>query len=478
MFSLALALLFSLALAGCHGSSGSSAALGSGRVLVITDLHFNPYADPNVFAQLEAENSNRWDEIFRSSNMDWGDYGQGTTYRLWDSTLTEIADEAEDVDAVMYLGDLLCHNFNEQFYQYLGSEDEDRLHAFINKTYLFILSRLRAALPGRGVAFVIGNNDFYCGDYQLEPGGPFLAELADLIDDGLGLAPDEHDAFMVSFQRGGYYEMSFPETPDHQIIAVNSIFFSINYTNACGTEGDVEPGREELDWLEKRLQAARAANRKVWILQHMPPGLNIYGTVHNQMAADGSITEVQDFWAEEFGAEYYNLLDRYTDVLVAGFSGHTHQDDFRARPTRLVFNKIAPAVSPVFGNNPAFTLVRYDRSTLAVQDYAVHYLDLAAANQSAAGAIWAKEYDYTDAYDLTGLNALSLFALHQNIGGSTGDRVRYSSYYDVSNTTQNPMADANSYRAYWCGQSAWLADDFLDCYNDVNDWSDRAGAGD
>ena len=93
------------------------------------------------------------------------------------------------------------------------------------KTALYVADALRTALPGRPILIALGNNDSECGDYQLEPGGAFLASLRDTVRDLAGpdrLAQD----FDQTLQAGGYYAMRHPTLADVTILVVNDVLWS------------------------------------------------------------------------------------------------------------------------------------------------------------------------------------------------------------------------------------------------------------
>ena len=101
---------------------------------------------------------------------------------------------------------------------------------------MYVADALRTALPDRPILIALGNNDFECGDYQLEPGGAFLASMSNTVRDLAGadrLAPD----FNQTFQAGGYYAMRHPTLADVTILVVNDVLWSTDYQDTCGTDG-------------------------------------------------------------------------------------------------------------------------------------------------------------------------------------------------------------------------------------------------
>lgn len=449
---------------GC--SNGDRDVDYTGKVLFITDLHFDPFSNPSIFSQLDEGVVEGWNAIFSGIDQDLGSYGKGTTPWMFFSILKQLKAQAAGVDFVVFLGDVLAHDFNETYFNLAGTSDRDRMQAFTLKTYQFFYSALSEALPGKRIIFALGNNDYYCGDYQVEPDGPFLSDLSPLVASHLALSPVEQQEFNQSFRRGGYYSMQLPGRQEHQLLVLNAVLFSIDYTNGCGKEPDVDAGWEQLRWLRSELQNARELNQPVWMLLHIPLGLNIFSTIHGHLV-NGEISQVEDFWREEFASEMQQLMMEYSDVVQASFSGHTHQDDFRVIGDTGILNKIIPSLSPVFDNNPGFIVLSFGGESLERLDYRTYYLDL-LANQDASfdREQWRLEYDFSSTYQVGHMSVESLAALNRLIYDEEWVRRKFEDFYDVSNAENSPMSDGDRAQAYWCGQSQWSADDFLTCYYD------------
>ena len=450
---------------GCSDGSDDSQSGGSGQILFITDLHFDPYSEPSAFPRLDAQGHEEWKGVFLDTPLNWGAYGKGTTPWMFFSILDQLKAKASRADFVVFLGDTLAHNFDQSYFTLSASQDRARMQAFTLKTYRFFYESLAEALPGKTIVFALGNNDYYCGDYQIQPSGPLLADLSGLASSHLNLSAEDRAAFDQTFPRGGYYAMDFPAHPHLRLIVLNAVFFSAYYSNRCGSEPDTSPGQEELEWLHSQLEDARQSGRLVWLMLHIPPGLNIFGTINDHLV-DGRIEEVDDFWREEFGSGIRILMREYSDVLAASFSGHTHQDDFRAAADSPVFDKIVPALSPVFANNPGFVLVSYDSADPYKLDYRTFYMDLTANRHSPFHReTWLAEYGYQSTYQVGELGYDSLSLLHQLTYEQADIRRTFEGFYDVSNAANEPMSDPDHFQAYWCGQSFWSAAEFLGCYN-------------
>jgi sphingomyelin phosphodiesterase acid-like 3 len=291
----------------------------------------------------------------------------------------------------------------------------------------------------------LGNEDSYCGDYQLQPAGEFLRGTADswklLFDDS------NERAFMQTFPTGGYYAASAPGTPKHRVIVLNTVFFSADYQNQCGNPKD-DPGGDQMRWLTVQLKDATAKQERVWLLYHIPPGIDAYNTA---MAPGGNTAEkVVSYWQAGYLENFLKLLDQYRDTIVFTLAGHTHMDDFRlardGETGRSSFLVVTPAISPIFGNNPGLQVLSYDRKTFSVLDYTTHQLDLAAAPPSQR---WKEEYRFSQAYRLFPLTGSTLETLFRSLQKDALSRATYIRYYNVSNTASPPITD-QTWPIYWC----------------------------
>ena len=366
-----LALILAVLLVGCSGAPSPSSGLHSGDatrrldtgvVLSLTDIHFDPFYDPILFPELVRSAPAEWTRIFESSQVTgYGDYGKDSNYNLFVSALRHAARAAPEAEIILLAGDWLAHGFADTYYEHAGNRDPQGLYEFIDKTIAFVTQRIREQFPYTALYPALGNEDSYCGDYELQPGGEFLRRTADtwkaLFDDG-----DNERAFMRTFPRGGYYTVSAPGTPKHRVIVLNTVFFSASYSNQCGDSKD-DPAGEEIRWLAAQLKDAAAKDEKVWLLYHIPPGIDAFGT-----ATATSGTTVVPLWQAGYLESFLALLDQYRATIVFTLAGHTHADDFRLAldswTSHSSFLVVTPSISPVFGNNPGLQVLSYDRKSI------------------------------------------------------------------------------------------------------------------
>ena len=201
-------------------SPGSSEA---GVILSIADVHFDPFYDPTLFQSLVRSPTSEWTRIFDGSQVSgYGEYGKDSNYNLFASALRYAAQVAPKAEFILLAGDWLAHGFSDTYYQYAGNRDPRGLHEFIDKTITFLTQRLREKFPHIPIYPALGNEDSYCGDYQLQPKGGFLRRTADTWKGLLHNGKDEQ-AFMQTFPTGGYYAASAPGTPEHRVVILNTV---------------------------------------------------------------------------------------------------------------------------------------------------------------------------------------------------------------------------------------------------------------
>ena len=441
-------------------ASDYSGQLDIGIVLSLTDFHFDPFYDPKLFRELVQSPPSEWTRIFDSSQVSgYGEYGKDSNYNLIVSALKHAARTAPKAEFVWLAGDWLAHGFSDTYYQYAGNRDPQGLHEFIDKTITFLTQRIREQFPDIPIYPALGNEDSYCGDYQLQPGGEFLQRTADTWKRLLHNSNDEQ-AFMQTFPTGGYYTASAPGTSKHRVVILNTVFFSTDYRNQCGDPKD-DPGGDQLRWLASQLKDAAAKRDKVWLLYHIPYGIDAYNSV---IAASGNTVEkVVSLWQPGYTKNFLVLLDQYRDTIVSMLAGHTHMDYFRLGPNgetdpSSTFLLVTPGISPIFGNNPGLHVLSYDRKVFSILDYATHRLDLA----SGSAADWREEYRFSRTYRLFPLTETTLETLSSTLKNEAQTRATYIDYYNVGNPTIPQMTE-QTWPLFWCSIEQLTATAFQIC---------------
>jgi sphingomyelin phosphodiesterase acid-like 3 len=201
--------------------------------------------------------------------------------------------------------------------------------------------------------------------------------------------------FDQTWMAGGYYGVRHPARPNITILVVNDVLWSSEYRDACGS-GGLAAGKAMLEWLRMRLEHHEKNGGKVWLVHHIPIGFDAYATSH--AAGARCPARPVPFLREPFASDFIALIRDHSGVIDAGFAGHVHHDDFRLVVSRrgraVAAEKIAPGISPIFGQNPGFHVFSYDRRTGRPTDYATHYLTNLAEGGAARDARWTREYSF------------------------------------------------------------------------------------
>jgi sphingomyelin phosphodiesterase acid-like 3 len=235
----------------------------TGTFAVVSDIHFDPFDPPTLAKALAATDTGDWGSRFAGlAAQVLSNYGKDTNYALLASSLTAIAGAAAKTDFVIIGGDLLAHDFQANAGAALGVPAASKtVDAFTERTAIFVGDALRRALPGKPIIVALGNNDADCGDYRIEPGGPYLIATRELVR-GLAGAGRVATDFDETYTSGGYYAVRHPTVPGTLILVLNDILWSAEYENACGSTG-LAAADGMMTWLRDRLADQRAAGGHV-----------------------------------------------------------------------------------------------------------------------------------------------------------------------------------------------------------------------
>jgi sphingomyelin phosphodiesterase acid-like 3 len=439
----------------------------SGQFLVISDIHFDPFYDGALYQRLVAKPAEGWGEILREGRpAGINPRGTDSNDALLQSSLDDALRRCPQPDFILFPGDFMAHQWQAK-YDKLATrshlEDPASYRAFTAKAIRYVAEEFHRRYPETPILTTLGNDDSYCGDYMLEPQGPFLEMFAGIWEPLLG--PDiDRGAFRETFSRGGGYSTFLPGVKGHRLFVLNSIYFSVNYNNACGLATQT-PALDQLGWLAVTLEAARASGERVWLLMHVPPGINSFNSAEIVPRGGPPVT----YWQPELTSRFLELIRRYRSTIRIAFAGHTHMDDFRmirvdGHPAVLC--KIVPAISPIFGNNPGYQVYQYDRGTGEVQNYQTYYLTNLADNWTSATTIghWALEYEFREAYSFPGLNAQTALRLSATIETDATTRQRYMRFYGVSAAPEFTEAMFPIYR---CAIANMTPTEFLLCWSGI-----------
>lgn len=382
-------------------------------VLMVSDIHFEPFWDPAKTQQLAATPASGWNAIlsapaspdqqkrFDALQKTCNSKGVDTSYPLLRSSLKAIQSDAAGAKFITLSGDLISHKFSCKFDAIFPQAGPAAYKSFVEKAVEFVLLELRAALPGVPLYAALGNNDSDCEDYKLDAHGDLLTSEAKSFAADFPVA--ERSRAQESFAAGGYYDVSMPAPFQHaRMIVLDDIFMSDKY-ETCSGKHDPAAAAAQIAWLRDSLSMARRNKEEVWVLGHIPPGIDPYSTAAKLTDVCGGKPAVTFLNSDALA----QTLAEFGDVVQLAIFAHTHMDELRLlRPaahelvtTGPVALKMVPSISPVDGNNPAFTVAKVDPATAVMTDYHVF------ASSDFAGSTWFDEYDFDRAYDKSSFSA-------------------------------------------------------------------------
>lgn len=465
------------------GSAPARSKVAKHEFLLVSDLHFNPMADPALVPELAAAAPTQWESILRRSQLTtYSRHGFDTNWWLLASALDQMRTTSPHPAFIMINGDLLAHDFPHSFATEAHDNDREHYRSFVMKTVEFLAFQFRKRFGDTRILLAIGNNDEECGNYSIRPGGLFLNDTAEVAR---SLAQGD-DTFFADWRALGSYNVPHPTIPHLRIFSLNTVFFSDRYHADSFNEGCTpvpsSGGRQLMEWLEANLAKAKADNDKVWLMFHIPPGIDGYFTMLKFMSLfkEGTLSPeamcskaIVPMWAPGWTAEFDSLLKKYHTTVLAGFAGHTHTDDFRLigiGSTEKVFILVNPAISPIYGQNPAFRVVNFwDDGTLT--DQTTYYLaNLDDASTTVPGE-WRREYTFSHQWNVADLDFDSLETVYNQVASQPQVRNEWFKLYNVSHPPQHVPDEG--LRGLYCVMSSLDVKSYESCYCPMVPWNPR-----
>jgi sphingomyelin phosphodiesterase acid-like 3 len=422
----------------------------NGTVLSISDIHFNPFENPEMVPILIHLPYHHWEFMFSESASPYpSTYRQESNYALLDSMVDNIP-SLVNPDFILFSGDILAHNFNETFKKY--STDEKELREFIKNTVGYVSWKVSQAFPETPIYFTLGNNDSYLGDYRIADNGKFLKDTADILFNNFIQRDEDKSRFYLTYPKHGYYSVNQRHgglTTALRLIVLNATYFSRAYDPPKGTD----PGGDQMKWFESMIEHATGNTENVWILLHIPPGVDVFST--------GKSGDVKLHWKQKYNQKFLDIVNLYNVHVKTVFTGHTHMDDYRLHFTKNKYNKLkyvhpihsTPGISPIFGNNPGFQVLTYKRKTGEIVDHATYYLDVSEQEEDIP---WRWEYGFLDEYGQTEY-VKGLENLYDKMPYNQGMRDKYIEFYSVDVT--EPLIE-DSWKKYRCGIKSLTLKDY------------------
>jgi sphingomyelin phosphodiesterase acid-like 3 len=411
--------------------------------LLLSDIHLDPFHDPAKLPALRAAPATAWAAIlygpasltqaadFAHLQETCGAKGVDTPPALLQSSLRAARQQQPHPLLVTISGDLMVHQFDCRFHTLAPHATDAEYSTFASKAVAFVALQLRQTFPKTPIYFALGNNDSGCNDYGEDADSPFLRADAQSFAAGV-LSPANRAAILRDFPHLGSYAVTLPAPiRNTRLIVLHDIFESRRYAKCSGTPSN-DASTEQIAWLRAQLAAARAAHQHAWVMAHIPPGIDAYSTFVSHRDVCAGQAPVMFLSSEDLT----NTLAEFPDVIRLALFGHTHMDEMRVytTPTGSIPVKLVPSITPVNGNNPAFTLAEIQPSTATLKDYTVY----SANNQTGIDTTWGEEYRFSTTYHQPNLSGASLEKLTTSFvddkSGSTDASHAYQQYFYVGDT--------------------------------------------
>jgi sphingomyelin phosphodiesterase acid-like 3 len=458
--------------------------------LMLSDIHFDPFWDPAKVPQLVAAPASQWKAIlaappspdqkqrFDALQQSCQVRGADTSSALYDSSLKAMRKPAAGIKFVTVSGDLLAHAIQCKYYAIYPASTLEAYRIFVDKTSEYVIDELKNDFPNLPLFIGLGNNDSACGDYRLDAHNEFLADIGKIVTRDFPAA--ERQSALDDFAAGGYYSVSLPAPIQNaRLLVLNDIFMSKNYAT-CSGKPDLAAADAQLEWLSRQLAQARANKQKVWVMGHIPPGIDLHATAKKFIDICGGQSPVMFLTSEKMT----DLLTDNSDVVQLAIFGHTHMDEIKilkaempghypVRPTNITVDakgvtaepkavamKVVSSISPINGNKPSFTIAQIDPSTAVLKDYKV----FAASNSTGVDALWTEEYDFQQSYHETEFSASSIRKLVAGFAADYAAKTQASQNYiqDFSVGYMSPVLQA-FWPQYVCTLSNHTKQSFKDC---------------
>lgn len=347
------------------------------QFISIADIHFDPmhgceqlkFPCP-ILNELMTSSYQTWETVFEKySNNRPLKYHHDTNYLLLKSSLVElqrIADQSNP-QFVLVLGDFLDHNLKKNYKKFSGDKSNTGYVEFVKKTMQFLTYKLNQVFPTINVYPVLGNVDSYGNDYQVIPNGDFLRDMSStwsvFIKDHAN-----RDQFLKEFKKAGYYTVDISQTS--RIIVLDTVLFSPRSQNIPVKLA----AQEQLLWLKNQLKLAKQAHQAVIIACHIPAGIDIY------LSSTMPYKIIKNFWLPNYTEEFLSIVKEFSDGIVGILPGHVHVDLFQftieGKDNKFIPMIFTPSISPIFGNNPAIKVFKYEKESLSLQSFERYYKPL------------------------------------------------------------------------------------------------------
>ncbi|XP_065674252.1 sphingomyelinase phosphodiesterase D isoform X1 [Hydra vulgaris] len=426
----------------------------------LSDIHFDIYYNKSISTLTSCRSiQTKNDTIYPISSPYESLYGRpgcDTSLELLKSTANEIqkinANIKNAAEFILVTGDQAAHD-----YDLFQVDVKQSIFLSAKKT----LNELSSALLQTPIFLAMGNNDIV-HDYQppVKVNDSFYKNYAEIMEPFMFISADVVDNnaksdFRKTFYVGGYYKVYIKEASIILLVINTNYWITKAYEN---NRDVVNIGNIQMGWLITQLKEAQLKNKKVIIAGHIPPGCSSY-ELHCNM------------WLSNYTDIYLNITTRvYKNVIAVQFYGHTHQDKIKLLYQSQIFPPIpdenmksymllAPSITPVYRNNPAFRLVTFNEDR-NIADYDQFYFDLVLSNVLQK-PVWYKEYSFCNTYNSS---SITMDASENLVHSLVQEVQTWLSYFKHMLASYGSKSSSQRFIEY-CSSMYLTSKPFSDCIN-------------
>ncbi|CAK9113488.1 unnamed protein product [Durusdinium trenchii] len=385
----------------------------TGRSIWLTDFHIDPF-------YLTSERQCVKKNVSTLRNFSFGIMGCDPPMSLARSVVSAVEhlekSHEKKSDYVIFTGDFTRHH------------PETLQHPFENVSGIIgeVSSAMNHLRPGQYVFGALGNDDNPANYFQNITSNKSSNRWFEAVGHQIETAHCMSKETRKQFNYGSFFEMQIGNLT---ILSIATVIYSVKHAPA-NTSG--QDPFYQFAWLRQKLFEAVLENRKVWIVGHVPPGMETFGYSEN--------------WQPRFVQDYLDIVQDEVlgSVIAAQLFGHVHKDEIRLLPHPVrgagpIF--LSSALSPVYYNNPSFKTVTYDKHTGDFLDFDVFLTRI--SNVSALE--WEFGYGFKRLYQLPNLSMESLATMASQLleGESTWKSYAYWYTAGYPNDLQRFSANAS-----------------------------------
>ena len=345
------------------------------KCFIVSDIHFDPllgaHNDTGLYKKLERASIGEWQNIFESSKpemtVNTALLGKDANYGVLKAALTNMKKRLPNPSFIIIAGDFIWH----------GAKPKDSL--LKKKSIRFIAQLFKENFPAVTIIPAMGNNDTYGNDYALQD-SRFLRDFADAWSPNL----PKRSADKLKAQ--GYYNVV---KGNLRFMVINSalLYYGSQYQEQADTM---------LTWVQTGLSNPK--NKNVWIIMHIPPGLNGYNDSY--------------MWNVDNSQTFVNSVVKYAEKVKFSIASHTHFDDFKVfyntAQKPVAFMRIVPSICDNHSNNPSFEIAEFNSESGRVVKETSYYLNLAAipVDKNGQDDVWEDTQGLPFSLGLGAINAV------------------------------------------------------------------------